>query len=102
MRGDGRSATMTDQQPTQEQRTQLERIASIYWALVGEQLTPGAPITYRLREQGTGHTRYQIAPAMVASLLQGGWIEPDSTGNVRCWGYRITSAGIRARATGWK
>jgi hypothetical protein len=93
---------MTDQQPTQGQRIQLERIASIYWALVGEQLTPGAPITYHLRERGTGHTRFQIEPAMVASLLQEGWIELSGEGNVRRWGYRITLAGIRARGTGWK
>jgi len=101
VRGDGRSATMTEQQPTPGQRTQLQRISSIYWALVGEQLTPGVPITYCLIERGTGRMMRQIAPQMVASLLQAGWIEPDGTGNARRWGYRITFAGIRARDAGW-
>lgn len=102
MRGDAKSTTMADRRPTQGQRTQLERSSSIYWALVGEQLTPGAPITYRLIERGTGRMMYQIAPEMVASRLQEGWIEPDGTGNARRWGYRITLAGIRARDAGWK
>ena len=91
---------MTDQHPTQAQRIQLQRISSIYWALVGEQPTPGAPITYRLIERGTGRMMSQIAPEMMASLLQEGWIEPDGTGNARRWGYRITFAGIRARDVG--
>ena len=92
---------MGDRRPTQGERTQLERISSIYWALVGEQLTPGAPISYRLIERGTGREIHTLTPEMIASLLQEGWIEPDGIGNPRRWGYRITIEGIRARDRGW-
>ena len=91
--------------PTQGQHTHLVRLSSIYWALVGEQLTAAAPISYCLVERGTGREIDELTPEMVASLLQEGWIEPDGTaeiqGNARRWGYRITFAGIRARNAGW-
>ena len=101
-----RSVAMGDRRPTQGERTQLERISAIYWVLVGEQLTPGALITYRLIERGTGREIHSLTPTMVASLLQEGWIEPDGTGertvNARRWGYCITIEGIRARDAGWR
>ena len=91
---------MVDQQPTQGQRTQLERISSIYWALVGEQPTPGAPISYRLIERGTGRAVHALTVEMVASLLQAGWIEPSGEGNARRWGiasrWRAFARGMRA------
>lgn len=92
-----------DHRPTWGQRAQLDRISTAYYALVGEQLTPGAPITYRLVERGTGREIHTLTPEMVASLLQEGWIEPDGTGDrtgdARRWGYRITPAGIRAMSS---
>ena len=97
---------MGDRRPTQGERTQLERISSISWALVGEQLTPDAPIAYRLIERGTGREIHTLTAEMVASLLQEGWIELDGTaetrGNARRWGYRITMEGVRARDRGWQ
>lgn len=91
---------MMNQRPTQGERTQLERISSIYWALIGDQVAPGAPISYRLVERGTGRLMHQVAPEMVAGLLRAGWIEPSGEGDLRRWGYRITLAGIRARDAG--
>ena len=92
---------MPDHQATWGQRAQLERISTAYWALVGEQQQPSAPITYRLIERGTGREVHTLTAEMVDSLLQEGWIEPDGTGNAQRWGYRITPAGIRAMGMLW-
>ena len=81
---------------------ELERISSIYWALAGEQRAPGALITYRLIECGTGREIHTLTVETVASLLQEGWIELSGEGNVRRWGYRITLAGIWEQGKGWK
>ena len=96
---------MTDRKPGWGQRAQLDRISTASWALIGEQPTPGAPVTYRLIERGTGREIHTLTPAMVASLLAEGWIERDGSGDerggLRRWGYRITTEGIRARDRAW-
>ena len=80
----------------------LGRISTAYWALIGEQPTPGAPVSYRLIERGTGREIHTLTAAMAASLLQEGWIEPSGEGDARRWGYRITLTGIQARDVGWE
>ena len=94
---------MTDRTATWGQRTQLERISTADWALIGERLTPNAPTFYRLVERGTGRRIHTLTVAMVQSLEDAGWIERASGGNVQRWAYRITpTTGIRVRDGGWQ
>ena len=90
------------QRVTWGQAVQLERISTAAWALVGERLTTGQPVVYRLVERATGQQIHTLAPAMVEGLERAGWIERDGAGDARRWGYRITLAGIRARDRGWR
>ena len=95
---------MSDRKPTLGQRTQLERIGSDVWVLVGvrdrdSQQPPRAEPRYELRERGTGRVIQTIKPAMVASLVEAGWIA-IAGGDPYEWSYRITQAGIEARDRG--
>lgn len=93
--------------PTIGQRTQLERISTAAWALIGEQAHAGEPISYYLIERETGREIHALTATMVESLLREGWIEPDGSSDrhtpsgLRRWGYRITLEGIHARDRGW-
>lgn len=103
---------MNDTQPPKKatwgQRTQLERLGSDVWVLVGEQLRVSDPLVYRLVERGTEREIHRLTIAMVASLEQEGWIKAvdierdPASGRMVRWGYRITLEGIRARDRGWQ
>lgn len=93
---------MPDQIATLIQRAQLEHISTGNWELMGEQLLPGAPARYRLVAHETGCTMQTLTAEIVADLLQEGWIERDGTGGERCWGYRVTQAGVLAMKWPWR